>query len=506
VTESGTYYVKAVNGNTCVVVKPIEVEFNDLPKLTITNPTPVCSGKSIDLMAAEVTSNADLTGLQLSYYTDAAATSELTNPTAVTASGPYYVKAVNANTCVVVKPIEVEFNDLPELTITDPTPVCSGESIDLTAAAITGNADLTGLQLSYYIDAAATSELTNPTAVTESGTYYLKAVNANNCVLIKSIEVEFNALPELTITDPTPVCSGESIDLTVAAITSNTDLTGLQLSYYTDAAATSELTDPTAVTESGTYYLKAVNGSECASVLPIVVKFNALPELTITNPTPVCSGESIDLTAAAITSNADLTGLQLSYYTDAAATIELNNPTAVTESGTYYLQAVNANSCVAVYPVEVKFNALPELTIINVLSANGPKTVDLTHPRVTQNADLTGLTLSYWHDALAVAEPIQQPKAITVTGTYYIKAETAYGCSTVDGIAVNMEATNRLYANIDEIVNVSCYGANSGKATLKSLDDENGGILEYQLDNDPWIVYQEESEVVFENLAPGTHL
>src|SRR5690606_27556542 len=108
-----------------------------------------------------------------------------------------------------------------------------------------------------------------------------------------------------------------------------------------------------AVTVSGTYYIKATSAAGCEAIKPVTVTVNPLPVLTITNPDAVCTPGSVDLTASAVTSGSELQGGLLSYWTDAAGTVSLSNPDAVTVSGTYYIKATSAAGCEAIEPVTV---------------------------------------------------------------------------------------------------------------------------------------------------------
>jgi hypothetical protein len=84
---------------------------------------------------------------------------------------------------------------------------------------------------------------------------------------------------------------------------------------------------------------------------------NAQPTLVITNPAAVCAPASIDLTAASVTAGSNLAGGILSYWLDAATTMPLSSPTAVTISGTYYIRVGTSPACYAVSPVVVTVNA-----------------------------------------------------------------------------------------------------------------------------------------------------
>src|SRR6202008_4265267 len=154
----------------------------------------------------------------------------------------------------------------PSLTITDPAAVCSPSTIDITNASVTAGSTLpTGTTLTYYSDAAATHTLTTASAITASGTYYIKAQTASGCSDLKSVTVTINVTPTIAITDPAAVCSPATIDITNASVTAGSTLPiGTTLTYYSDAAATHTLSTPSSITTSGTYYIKAQTASGCS--------------------------------------------------------------------------------------------------------------------------------------------------------------------------------------------------------------------------------------------------
>ncbi|MCV9929443.1 FG-GAP-like repeat-containing protein, partial [Flavobacterium sp. LS1R49] len=192
---------------------------------------------------------------------------------------------------------------LPIVVISNPAAVCSPATVDITAVAVTTGSD-TGLTYTYFTDALGTTLLSTPTAVTASGTYYIKGTNTNGCSTIVPVTVIINALPIITITNPAAVCSPNTVDITATAVTTGSD-TGLTYTYFTDALAATPLATPSAITTSGTYYIKGTNTNGCSTIVPVTVIINALPIITITNPAAVCSPNTVDITAGAVTTGSD---------------------------------------------------------------------------------------------------------------------------------------------------------------------------------------------------------
>ena len=191
---------------------------------------------------------------------------------------------------------------IPTLIVHDPATVCSPGPVDLTAASITAGSSLCGGTLTYWTNAGATVPLANPNAVTVAGTYYIKLSNTVpvGCTVIKPVNVTFYATPNLVITNPAPVCSPNTVDLTAAAVTAGSTLTDATLSYWMDAAGTIPLVNPNAVAVSGTYYIKATTSDNCTTIKPVVVVINPLLPVSVSivaSNNPICKGASVTFTA-----------------------------------------------------------------------------------------------------------------------------------------------------------------------------------------------------------------
>jgi hypothetical protein len=86
----------------------------------------------------------------------------------------------------------ITVNPLPVLVIANPSPPCTPGTADLTAAAVTAGSTLpAGTILSYWTTQAATTAVSNPTAV-GVGTYWVKATTSANCIDIKSVTIAVN--------------------------------------------------------------------------------------------------------------------------------------------------------------------------------------------------------------------------------------------------------------------------------------------------------------------------
>jgi hypothetical protein len=75
------------------------------------------------------------------------------------------------------------------LIITNPSPACF--TVDITNPSVTAGSDA-GLTLTYWTNSDATTPLANPSAITNGGIYYIRAVSENGCINIKPVTVIIN--------------------------------------------------------------------------------------------------------------------------------------------------------------------------------------------------------------------------------------------------------------------------------------------------------------------------
>lgn len=293
--------------------------------------------------------------------------------------------------------------------------------INLTSPAISAGST-PGLFFSYYSDYNQTEYVPVPTNVTTSGIYYIKGVNRSGCNDVKPIKVNVLASPDLAITNPAGVCIPQKIDITDTAVTSGSE-SGLVLTYWRNSITTIPLLNPNAVDKSGIYYIKATKNGRCVTVKAVDVNIGEIPKITINNPTG-CG--KIDLTNSNITTGTT-PDINYTYWMDAASTLSLLNPTAISTSGTYYIKASSSFGCSITKQVSATVNPFPDFIVKDPAAVEYPvMTIDLTKA-VNQ---ISGLTYTFWVDSLT-RKPLLNPATVDKRGIYYIRATNVFGCSTI---------------------------------------------------------------------------
>jgi gliding motility-associated-like protein len=126
-----------------------------------------------------------------------------------------------------------------------------------------------------------------------------------------------------------------------------------------------------------TYQCTLTSLAGCNSTITASVTVVPGPQITVTNPTANCSA-TVDLTAPGIVTINSGTGT-LEYFSDAACTVPLASPNAVTTAGTYYIRLRNAAGCSDVKPVVVAYTGLPVDFTSNVSGGCAGAYITFTH-------------------------------------------------------------------------------------------------------------------------------
>jgi len=287
---------QAQSGTATITIQPA-------PNLVINNPTLVCSPATIDLTSSAITAGST-PGLTFTYWTNAAATIPYNSPTNA-GSGTYYIKGLDPATgCSTIMPVIVTSNSTPTLVITNPAPVCAPATVNLTLPAITAGST-SGLTLTYWTDAAATTSYPTPTTADDE-TYYIKGTTAAGCFDIKPVTVSVYSslgIPVFALGSSSSICNGSgtitynasaanaftltySLDgASLAAGNTINSSTG-QVTFASGWAGTSQIT----ATATGC-------GAPATAIHSAKVNPAPLVSLIASTSTPVCEGTGVTLTA-----------------------------------------------------------------------------------------------------------------------------------------------------------------------------------------------------------------
>jgi gliding motility-associated-like protein len=186
--------------------------------------------------------------------------------------------------------VTVSCGTLPNLQITDPSPICGPSTVDLTDPAVTNGSDPGAL--TYWQDDQATIPLVSPNIIGTGGTYYIQ-LDAGGCTVLDSAVVVIYTPDDPTFS-MTPECNGAT------AIVSGT--IGGTFTFATppgDAAQIDPLSGTiTNATNGTTYEVQYLTNGPCpdSSTVQVITIIGDDPTFSLT---PSCTGATATIIGTA---------------------------------------------------------------------------------------------------------------------------------------------------------------------------------------------------------------
>jgi gliding motility-associated-like protein len=282
---AGTYTFTVTNAATCTSVASDEVIINAQPA----TPTKPVVGTIVHPTCTVATGSVVLDGLPLGTWTITRYPGTITSTgegmsttiTGLAAGSATNYTVTNSSGCTSLPSSNVVINAQP---VTPSAPVV-GTITHPTFAVPSGSVILSGLPAGSWTltrnpDGVITTGTTTSKTITgiAPGTYTFTVTNAVLCTSVPSANVVINAIPGVpvvVITDPATICSNQTADITLPAITKGSDA-NLTFTYWADAAATIPYTTPTAATP-GTWYIKGTTTAGYSTIKPVTITANQMP-------------------------------------------------------------------------------------------------------------------------------------------------------------------------------------------------------------------------------------
>jgi len=213
------------------------------------------------------------------------------------------------------------------------------------------------------------------------------------------------------------------------------------------------------------------NGPESTSHIVIV---NPLPIVTTTNPAEVCSPETVNLTAAAVTAGSTA-GLTYTYWTDASVTLPYSTPATATE-GTYYIKGSDDSGCYDIKPVTVtgKRGVVPKIII---------KWSDVL---ICSNLGDSIINFQWFKGSSAISGAINQFYVTNKQpGAYKVEIVDRKGCKNFSNpISISGTKSLSVYPNPTSVsFALKLNDESEGRAIVSIINSAGIKVMEFQVEN-----------------------
>ena len=398
----------------------VTITVNPLPAASVISNTAICIGNSISIGTTAVTGSSYS---WTSSFTGFSAT--VSNPSVnPTSTSSYTLTETNANGCVNSNTVNITVNPLPAVSVISNTAICTGNSISIGAAAVTGSTYSWASSVSGFSSTAA-----NPSvSPTSTRSFTLTETNTNGCVNSNSVTITVNPLPAASIISSTSICSGNSISIGSSSISGDT-----YSSTSTDPGFSSTSSNPSASpTSTSSYTLTETNSNGCLKSNSVTITVNPLPSASVIANTTICSMSSIYIGAYFSS------GHTYSWTSSPSGfTSTLSDPQIFPSvSATYTLkETITATGCSKSDSVTITADPLPSASVISSTTICLGSSISLGATAVS------GHTYS-WSDGTRAgftstsSNPTVSP---TIQITYVLnETNTATGCNKSNYVTINV--------------------------------------------------------------------
>lgn len=276
VNGTTTVTLRATDPLGCDIVQTLVVRALPLPTMTTVADTTICRGGVATLRATSPT------GLTYSWAPPAglsATSGSVVNASPQTTT-TYRASVVDNNGCTTTRSITVSVNPLPtpSLAPRDTVSGCASSAVVLDAGS--------GYRATRWSTGARTQQL----SVNNSGSYWVEVEDANGCTARDTVYVAIGALPTITTSADTTICSGLVANLRASG--------GVQY-QWSPSTGLDNATSPTptaTLTQSTTYTVVVTAANGCRDSARISVGVRPIPRPSLAQAdTTICACDSITL-------------------------------------------------------------------------------------------------------------------------------------------------------------------------------------------------------------------
>ncbi len=320
----------------------------------------------------------------------------------------YTVTGTALNGCTATATTTVTVNTLPNATANSNSPLCDGQTLNLTSG---GGTDYDWMGPNSYVQNNTQNPSIPGVTTINAGTYTVTVTDGNGCSNTASTLVVINSNLTITAGSNSPVCDGSDLLLSV------TNVGGATYDWSGPNSYISNTQNPTitgaSFVNAGTYTVTATNLG-CSGTSTVTVVINALPTPVANSNSPVCEGSSLDLTG---TGGIDFDWIGPNSFVLNDTQNPVINPATPADAGVYTVTVTDANGCSATATVNAVVNPAP---VTPTISANGDTL--MANPS-------SGFNYQWYMNGSIISGEINPTYIASITADYSVVITDGNGCT-----------------------------------------------------------------------------
>ncbi|MFT4152581.1 LamG-like jellyroll fold domain-containing protein [Parafilimonas sp.] len=410
----GTYIVTlfAKTNTGCFDTTEYSINVNVInDSAVVNNDTSICAGASVQLMA--------INGLDYCWSPSAGlSNTSIQNPVAsplVTTTYHLHV-LTDSSKPVIEDSVNITVMPAPAVNAGEDVSFCKGDSVQLAAS---GAIEYKWNESAYLSDTTIANPEASPLHTTS---FVVRGYNEEGCFGTDTVQVVVLALPALTITNDTAVCTGGSVQLSASSTAGN------KYSWSPSATLSDPgIYNPVATPDNETrYYVKVTNDADCASVDSVLVTVLPPPVISAMNDTSICLNDSVHLK----TTSANANSFQWAPSSGLSNPV-IRDPDASPKQSTLYTVTAGNGICSEKDSVMISVLSLPDIKAGNDTIVCGNASVQLNASGGVAYAwsPVTGLSNA------AIADPLA---SVSNTIIYTVTGTGSNSCINKDSVTINV--------------------------------------------------------------------
>ncbi len=285
--HEGVYTVTVTDINTCVNTATENITVLLSPSVSITSNSPICINETLEFNV--------LGGLTHIWEGPNGFNSSLQNPEIeniqLINSGIYTVTISDSNGCTNTASTSIIVNDLPTASAQNNSPICEFETINLFAQ---GGSNYQWQGPNGFNSNEQNPSINNANSL-YSGIYTVTVVDNNSCQSTATTEVVIYNLPDGIISNDSPACIGDNVQLNV------TDNPNYTYQWSGPNGFNETINNPiitnAQIEDTGTYTVTITDQNSCTVELNTIVAIGSYPDFELSSNAPLCEGNDVYLNA-----------------------------------------------------------------------------------------------------------------------------------------------------------------------------------------------------------------